>query len=435
MSSSTPHITTSTYTRSILPWLVWGLGCVFYFYEFLLQVSPSVMGNELMRDFGITGQTLGFLSGIYYYSYSPMQLPCGMLMDRFGPHRILTIATLICAISTIAFGVTDSLFMAASARFMIGLGSAFAAVGSMKLASNWFAPEKFPLLTGLMVTIGMLGAISGETPLALLVDAYGWRHTMSIMGIIGLFLAALIFLIAKDYPNSKVIKQPGEAAKQAPLLTSLSAIFKNCQLWLVAIYGGLMYMATPVFCGLWGVPFLMYKMEIAKPAAAHYISLVLIGWAIASPLWGIYSNRIGLRKPPMYIGAIGSLITCLLFIYAPIHSGLLMQTLLFLFGIFSAGFLCAFAVAKELCSRHYVATGLGFMNMINMVGVAICQPLIGYILDKYWLGDLVNGVRVYTLQAYHVGLAILPAGIFASLIILLGIKETYCHWVGDEEND
>ncbi|KTC64738.1 major facilitator superfamily (MFS) transporter [Legionella adelaidensis] len=434
MSSSTRQNTVSTaFPQSILPWIVWGLGCIFYFYEFLLQVSPSVMGNELMRDFSITSQTLGFLSGIYYYSYSPMQLPCGVLMDRFGPHRILTIATAICAISTLAFGLTDNLFMAAAARLMIGFGSAFAAVGTMKLASNWFPPERFPLLTGLMVTIGMLGAISGETPLALLVDYYGWRHTMSIMGVVGLVLAVLIFVVAKDYPDSSGVKKHEDNSDQAPMLTSLVAIFKNTQLWLVAIYGGLMYMATPVFCGLWGVPFLMYKMAIAKTVAAHYISLVLIGWAIASPLWGIYSNRIGKRKPPMYIGTVGSLITCLLFIYAPIESGLVMQALLFLFGIFSAGFLCAFAVAKELCNRHYVATGLGFMNMINMVGVAICQPFIGYVLDQYWAGDLVNNVRVYPIKAYHVGLSILPIGIFISLLILFKVKETYCHWVGDEE--
>lgn len=421
-----------SFSHSILPWIVWGLGCIFYFYESLLQVSPSVMGSELMRDFAITSQTLGFLSGIYYYSYSPMQLPCGVLMDHFGPRIMLTIATTVCAVSTIAFGVTDSLFMACVARLMIGFGSAFAAVGTMKLAANWFASDRFALLTGLMVTIGMMGAISGETPLALLIDHNGWRHSMTIMGIIGLVLASLIFIIAKDHPAS--YSKPDHALKaaaQEPMLKSLIALLRNKQLWLVATYGGLMYMATPVFCGLWGVPFLMFKMHIAKSIAANYISLVFIGWAIASPLWGIYSNRIGLRKPPMYIGAVGALITSLLFIYAPIESGWIMGALLLAFGLFSAGFLCAFSVAKELCSNHYVATGLGFMNMLNMVGIAIAQPFIGFILDKFWAGELLNNVRVYPLYAYHIGLAILPIGMFISLLILLNVKETYCHNVGE----
>lgn len=424
--STIQRTASALFPPSTLPWIVWGLGCIFYFYEFILQVSPGVMSSELMRDFGITSQTLGILSGIYYYSYSPMQLPCGILTDRFGPHRVLTIATIICAVSTIAFGMTESLFMACVARLMIGFGSAFAVVCTLKLAANWFSSDRFVLLTGLMVTIGMLGAIGGEAPLAILIDHVGWRHSMIIMGIIGLFLALLIFIVAKDHPetSSKTIGTQ-ETSTQEPLLVSLIALLKIKQLWLIATYGGLMYMATPVFCGLWGVPFLMFKMQIAKAIAASYISLVFIGWAVASPLWGIYSNCIGLRKPPMYIGAAGAFITSLLFIYAPIESGWVMQCLLFAFGFFSAGFLCAFSVVKELCNSHYVATGLGFMNMLNMVGVAIAQPFIGFILDQFWAGELVNNVRVYPLHAYHIGLAILPIGMFISLLILPYVRETY----------
>jgi len=412
---------------SIMPWMVWILGCLFYFYECLLQVSPSVMSNELMRDFSVTSQTLGILSGVYFYSYAAMQIPGGVMMDHFGPHRLLTLATVVCAVSTIAFGMTDSFFMACIARLMIGFGSAFAAVGTMKLAANWFPAQQFAFLTGLMVTIGMLGAIGGEAPLALLIDNFGWRNSMIIMGIIGLILAVLLLAIAKDTPkkyNPAVHLHPLE--KEEPLIPSLLALMKNKQLWLVAFYGGLMYMATPVFCGLWGVPFLMNKMMIAKATAANYISLVFVGWAIASPIWGIFSNRIGLRKPPLYAGCIGALICSSLFIFAPINSSLLMEILLFTFGIFSAGFLPAFTVAKELCNKKYVASGLSFMNMMNMVGIALAQPLIGYILDKMWKGELNGTVRVYPLEAYYTALSILPIGMLIALIILPKIKETYC---------
>lgn len=416
--------------KSLMPWIVWGLACLFYFYECLLQVSPGVMSNELMRDFSVTSQTLGILSGVYFYSYAAMQLPGGVLMDYFGPHRLLTLATIVCASSTIAFGMTDNFFMACIARLMIGFGSAFAAVGTMKLAANWFPAQRFALLTGLMVTIGMLGAIGGEAPLALLIDGFGWRQSMLIMGAIGLVLAVLLFFIAQDTPKNYDPEAHHHAEEEEELLMpSLMALMKNKQLWLVACYGGLMYMATPVFCGLWGVPFLMNKMMLTKAAAANYISLVFIGWAIASPLWGIFSNRIGLRKPPMYIGCVGALICSVLFIFAPISSSILMEILLFAFGIFSAGFLPAFTVAKELCNKKYVASGLSFMNMMNMIGIALAQPLIGCILDKLWQGELNGNVRVYPIEAYHTGLAILPLGMLIALIILPKIKETYCQSV------
>ncbi|VEB37144.1 major facilitator superfamily (MFS) transporter [Legionella sainthelensi] len=420
-----PESITNFGIQSIMPWMVWGLGCLFYFYECLLQVSPSVMSHELMRDFSVTSQTLGILSGIYFYSYAAMQLPGGVLMDYFGPHRLLTLATIVCAVSTIAFGMTDSFFMACVARLMIGFGSAFAAVGTMKLAANWFPAQRFALLTGLMVTLGMLGAIGGEAPLALLIDNFGWRHSMLIMGSTGLVLAVLLIFIAKDTPKSHEVTT-SHPSEEEQLIPSLLALMKNKQLWLVACYGGLMYMATPVFCGLWGVPFLMNKMMITKTTAANYISLVFVGWAIASPLWGIFSNRIGLRKPPMYIGCVGALICSLLFIFAPINRAIYMELLLFAFGIFSAGFLPAFTVAKELCNKKYVATGLSFMNMMNMIGIALAQPLIGYILDKMWEGEINGTVRVYPLEAYHTGLAILPLGMLIALIILPKIKETYC---------
>lgn len=426
-STRKPHVidTVSASSTPLLPWIVWGLGCVFYFYECLLQVSPGVMSTELMRDFSVTSHTLGILSGVYFYSYASMQLPGGVLLDYFGPRRLLTIATLICALSTVAFGLTNSFFMACLTRLMIGFGSAFAAVGTMKLAANWFPAERFALLTGFMVTLGMLGAIGGEAPLALLVDGFGWRESMLIMGALGIVIAGLIFFVTKDLPSQSVIKSLHQADED-PVFKSLMTLLKNKQLWLVACYGGLMYMSTPVFCGLWGVPFLMFKMHLAKATAANYISLVFIGWAIASPLWGIYSNRIGLRKPPMMIGAIGALICSILFIYAPITSGFILQILLFAFGVFSAGFLPAFTVAKELCDRRFVATGLSFMNMMNMLGIALAQPAIGYILDTCWDGQMANGVRVYPLEAYSIALAILPIGIFIALLILPFIRETHC---------
>ena len=416
----------STFAK-YMPWVVYSLGCLFYFYESLLSVSLSVMSTELMRDFAITSQMLGLLSGVYFYSYSAMQLPGGMLLDYFGPRRLLTIATTLCAVSTIAFGLTDHFFMACVTRALIGFGSAFAVIGTLKLAVNWFSSDKFVLLTGVMVTIGMLGGIGGEGPLAKLIEVCGWRESMLIMGGIGLIIALLIFFVTKDAPAHLIAQaNDAEEVQEEPLIRSLFALFKNKQLWLVALYGGLMYMATPVFCSLWGVSFLMLKMHIAKTAAANSISMVFVGWAIASPLGGLFSNRLGLRKPALYIACLGALATSLGFIYLPINSMWIMNTLLLCFGLFSAFFLPAFAVAKELVNKRYVATGLSFMNMMNMLGIALVQPVIGYILDKLWGGELVDSARVYPIEAYQKALVLLPGAMLIALFILPLIRETYC---------
>lgn len=417
----------STRDSHKIGWFIWLLGCLFYFYENFLQVSPSVMSHELMRAFNVTSHTLGILSGVYFYSYAAMQLPCGMLMDYFGPKRILFIATSICAISTVAFGATTYFSMACLARLMIGFGSAFAAVGTMKLASNWFKPEKFALLTGMMVTLGMLGGICGEAPQALLVDALGWRTTMTYMGSIGLALAIMIYFIVKDSPHDKGQKGPtkSQKAKEINLKDGLFSVIKNKQLWLTATYGGLIYMCTPVFCGLWGVPFLMLKLNLDKAIAANSISLVFVGWAVSSPLWGIFTNYIGRRKPALYLSAMGSLLCLIITIYLPV-SKLFIEIVLLMFGIFSAGFLPAFSIARDMCQEKYVATGLSFMNMMNMIGIAIAQPLIGYFLDLLWQGQMENQIRIYSLAAYQKSLMILPLSVTIALCIVPFIREAYC---------
>ena len=170
----------------------------------------------------------------------------------------------------------------------------------------------------------------------------------------------------------------------------------------------------------------MLKMSISKTLAANYISLVFVGWVIASPLWGIFSNYIGRRKTPMYISSIGCLISSLIFIYMPLKSHWPLELALFAFGFFSAAFLPAFSVATELCNRRYVATGLSFMNMMNMIGIALVQPAIGFLLDRAWTGTLSNDIRIYSLNAYQTSLIILPVGIFIALLILPFIRETYC---------
>jgi sugar phosphate permease len=422
--------------QSSLSWLVWSLGCLFYFYEFFLQVSPSVMEPELSRAFGITAGGFGLLGGVYFYSYSIMQIPAGVLLDRLGPHKLLTFASLICALSTLAFAHTYSFNMALVARFCIGFGSAFAAVGAMKLAANWFPPKKFALLTGLMVAIGMTGAIGGEKPLASLINFVGWRESLNYLGLIGLVLAFLIYMIAQDVPKEEIAAEENQDKKTLiqgliDVLISLKKVIKNKQLWIVALYGGLVFMATLVFCGLWGVPFLEVKYHFSKEMAATLTSLVFLGWIIGSPTWGIISDGMGKRKPPMVYGTFGALTTLSLVLYSPSLSDLTAGTLLFLFGFFSSGFLPAFSIAKEISCKQNCATALSFMNMMNMIGAAIAQPLIGRLLDTFWLHDHPQGAalitnRIYTANYYELAISILPLGILIALVLLPFIKETNC---------
>ena len=296
------------------PWVMWSLAAFFYFYEYFLQVSPGVMVPELMQAFSVHATALGSLVASYFYIYAPMQVPVGVLLDRYGPRRLTTIATALCALGCLLFGTAKILGVAQIGRLFIGFGSAFAVVSCLTIAATWFPTKRFALLTGLMVTIGMLGAITAETPLAFLVASVGWRMSMLILALVGAGLSLLMWIFVRDKSNAndKVVR-----VKQKPLFDGLRFIIKQKQNWLVALYGGLVYAPTSIFCVLWGVPFLMATYHLDRPVAAGIISMSFIGWVVGSPVGGWYSDFIGKRIPPLYMASIGAFATLAVLIYVP----------------------------------------------------------------------------------------------------------------------
>lgn len=423
----TPQQTTA---KRYIPWLMWGLGTLFYFYENFLQTSVSVIVNDLMRELKINASQMGSLSAFTLYPYAIMQIPVGILIDRYGPRRLLTIATITCALGAILFGAANTFALAAAGRALIGFGSAFAAVSCMQIAASWFSLTRFALLTGAMLTIGMLGSFVAQGPLATLIPILGWRHTIMGVGVFGVVLALIIYMIMQDrhiFENLKSHKIIGPG-----FFSGLLHIMKNKQLWIISIYGGLMFLPVPGFAGLWGVTFLMQHYSLDRMSAAFIVSMIFIGFSVGAPLLGWLSDRLERRKFPMYLGTIGSLLAIYSILYAS-HLPLSMITLLFfIFGFCISGFLPVFSVARETNPPETNATALGFVNTLNTLGGAATQLIIGILLDLRWNGVMENGARFYSTADYHFALSILPIAIAISLIFLFFVKETHCKQLTNE---
>jgi len=409
-------------------WLMWGLSAGFYFFEFMLQVSPSVMVPNLMRSFDVTARNLGLLASTYFFVYAPMQLPVGILLDRFGPRRLLLVAAMTCTLGAFLFSIATSFALAVISRGLIGFGSAFAIVGCMKVISNWFPANRFAMMLGLVVMIGMLGAVFGQAPLAILVTHFDWRHTMQILAIAGCLIVILMFFILHDHPESKIQPfEPSDTETQiAQLFKGLKLVIRNSQTWLASVYGCLMFAPTLAFAGLWGVPFLEQAYSLSPSVAAANVSLIFIGWAVGSPLAGWISDQVGRRKITMYSGTLGALVCISAVIYLPTMPIFLLQVSLFLFGVFSSGFLMAFPIVKEINPPDYNATAMGFVNTLNSFGGAILQPLVGMLLDMFWSGMTNRGAHVYSTYEYQLALSAIPMVILISLGLCFFIKETYC---------
>lgn len=397
-----------------LPWVIWGLAALFYFYEFMLQISPNVMADELQRDFAISAAAVGNLGAFYFYAYGAMQIPVGVLLDRFGPRRLTTTAVGLCAIGCFVFATTQHLLPAQIGRMLIGAGSAFAIISCFKLVANWFPHNRFAMMAGLTVTIGMLGAASGEIILAHMVEAFHWRPTIIAFGFIGIALMVLIWLIVRDAPTGASTSK--SSTKSEPLLKGLKHVVRSKQTWLTAIYAGLMFAPTIVMGAQWGNRFLTHTHDISRVYASTLTSLIYIGWAVGGPFTGFISDYMGRRKPLMIIGTIGALLSGSLLVYEPGLPIFAEGILLFLLGLFSSGFFPAFSLIKEINAPKISATALGFTNMLNTMFGAILQPFVGYMLKL-------------TNDNYTIALATLPISMLLALVILPFIKETYCKQV------
>ena len=419
--------TRTSMRAAMVPWFICALGALFYSYEYLLRMSPSVMAENLMRFYHLTGAQFGYLSGsYYYYSYVAMQILVGVMMDRFGPRRLITFACFLCASGAYLFACSDHIILAIVGRFLIGLGSAFAFVGAAKLATIWLKPRYFALMSGIIFCLGMVGAAFGDIVLRVIVDSAGWQPAMTFAAIGGLALMCIIWFVVRDtnpYFENQIHHQD---AGMPGMLEGLKLALKNRQIWLCGIVGCLLYLFLSAFAELWGPAYLAQAHGIDRVHAANANSMVFIGCAIGAPLWGLFSDFLSLRRLPIIMAAIVAIIVFCILLYVPSLSLPLIYVLLFMFGFFSSSQILIFAIAREVTSIKISGTAIGLVNMLVMIGGIVFPPAIGKILDINWTGTMVDGARIYSPHAYTLALSLLPLGIFLGIICTMCMRETHC---------
>lgn len=404
-------------------WSIWLLSALFMFYKYALEVSPSVMTGTLMKSFQINGMELGNLAACYFYAYLLLQIPAGLLLDRFGPRKTTTFAIALCATGSLIFAGADTLLVAGIGRFLTGAGAAFAAINCLKLIANWFPFRHFAFMAGLMMTLAMLGAVGGQAPLAAFIQKMEWRHAIELIGIAGLVLAALFWIVIRD-------KSPAHknetVSTSISLLTSLKQVLNNPQTWWLSLYSGFAFAPVMVFGGLWGVSFISEAFTLPHNLSAQMVSLIFIGFAIGAPFFGWYSDWLGRRRIVMLWGTIVALIAISLVIYAPGISTPLLACLLLLFGFSISSFLLCFTMVREINLPILAATAIGFMNAFDALLGAFSDPLTGHFLDSAWDGKLIDGVRIFSVIAYKTAFLTLPLYLLIALFTLHKIKETHC---------
>lgn len=407
-----------------LAWTVWGLGAALYLFGFFQRVAPGVMTSELSVEFGLTAAALGNLSAFYFYSYVAMQIPTGILADVWGPRRLLTAGAVVSGLGTLFFAFSNDVVLAGIGRLLIGGSVAVAFVGMLKLADHWFAPKQFALASGMALLMGIVGAVFAGVPLHLLVETYGWRPIMAGSAFFPILVGLGIWLVVRDDPSEKGYQShiahqpPADNKPWAHALTGLVEVFRYRNTWLLGFVPGGIVGSILAFAGLWGVPFLTTHHGMSKGDAAAVCSALLISWAIGGPVFGALSDRIGRRKP-LYIVGCGIIALCwsLLFLIPAMHKAILIALLL-ISGFASGCMIIGFAFAKESVPSHLAGTVSGVVNMGVMMGPMLLQPAVGWMLDINWGGEMVNGVKTYSLSAYQSGFSLMAFWALASFVLI-----------------
>lgn len=411
-------------TWPLLPVIAWMTGALFFFYAWVLRVSPSVIIDDLMREFSLSAAVLGNLSALYFYGYSGMQLPAGVLLDKFGPRRLMTLSALVCAGGCALFALSSNFSGLAFGRFLIGASAAFSLVGAMAVAGQWFPPHRFALLSGLAMMCGMAGGVLGQAPVSLAVGVFGWRETTLTMAAGGVIIALASWLTVRDR-----MPEPGPGAGTS-ILANLAAVLKSRQTWLNALAG--LGGTGPIlaFAGLWGVPFLSLAYDLDRTAAAGIASMMILGFGVGAPVTGWISDRTGRRKPPLIFGMALCLVSLAALVWI---SGLPLWAtvcLCFLTGFGGASQIVNFAAARESNPPHLSGTTIGIVNGLVTGAGALFQPLIGWLLDRFWDGRVLDGVRVYQISDYQWAFTALSVGTAIGLGCAIAMRETYCRPFG-----
>jgi len=400
--------------------LMWFLLISLHLITFFHRVSFNVVADLLSSEFNLTGAGLGNLAAAYTYMYVIMQIPGGILVDRLGPRRIALLTGLAMAAGSIVIGFAASPALVFLGRMLIGFGGSVVLINIFKFQASWYRPTEFATMSGFALLISTSGALLAATPLALAVGFAGWRNTFIWFGLFTVAVALICWLLVRDTPGSRFSNLQIACSDcgniDEPALISFSAVatvLSNRRLWLpfminFGVYGGFI-----VFAGTWGVSYLVHGYGISVEQASGFMVFAYLGYMIGAPAAGAISDRTGSRRLPAIVLAGCSVLFW--FTLAAWPGGILPLWLIYglstLVGLGGAATVLSFPMAREVSISGHTGLVTATVNLGVFLGMAVLQPLFGYVLDKNWAGLIIYGARIYPLEAYRQGF--LVALIFA----------------------
>ena len=403
--------------QKLLPYLVCFSASLFFAYELVQFHMMNAISPYLMKDLQMGATSFGKLCATYLLADVIFLLPAGIILDRFSTRKVILAALLCCIVGTFGFSFAHTFREAALCHFLSGIGNAFCFLSCMMLIARWFSKEKQALIIGLVITVGMLGAVFAQYPVSLIAELFSWRSALIADAAIGLGIFALIYLFVHDGPKT-------ESTETAlPFWTGVKRSVLNLQNILCGLYTCFMNMPLMVLSAVWGSLFLTQVHGINLAKASFIAGMIGTGTIIGSPLYGYLSNKTQNKKSWMSLGSITSIAIMVLIMFLPHPSELTLTTLFFLLGLASSSQVLGYPLITESSPKELTGTSMGIAAVIIMGLPMLFQPLSGLLLDLNWQGTMQNGAPLYSHANYIIAFALFPIGFALSFLSTYLIKE------------
>ncbi|MFC6988514.1 MFS transporter [Haloplanus sp. GCM10025708] len=409
--------------RNSRRWLFWTLLAVGFFFLSFYRVSSGVLVGELTQAFDATATELGLLHASFFYIYAALQLPAGLLTDRYGPRAVAGTGVLVMSVAAAGFAFAGSLAAGFLARALVGLGGSVLYVAILGFCANWFRADEFATMNGVTIAVAALGGVAATTPLALAVDVVGWRDAVLATAGCSALGGVAILAFVRDAPDGR---DTGSAPDLRTVLSRSRTVVRRRDTW---VLGGILFLVLGTnftVLGLWGVPYIVHVYDASVARASAYVLAGNVGLLLGSPFMGWLSDRTASRTGIVVVST--AAFAAAYGLIAALGKPPLLAVGAILFGstFVQGGIVLVYTVGKERHPAEAGGTISGAINSMGYAGAAVVPALMGGALDAFWTGAMVDGTRVYSLLGYRVafGVAALAGGGAFALALFLHRRAT-----------
>jgi len=402
-------------------WLIFAVCSSLFLMSLFYRASSAIIAPQLMKDLKLTHEDLGLLGAAFFYTFALVQFPLGPVLDRLGPRITIAGLNLLATLGAIVFARAGSMAGGVLGRGLLGLGMAANLMGPLKLFTIWFPPNRFATMSGLLLSLGTLGSLAATSPLALMVEALGWRGSFYTLAAVNVLLVLFIIIIVRDTPEGHGVQlADNQRTSVSPWLGALKLVFSSWSYWAISLSAFIRYGSYVAIQALWAGPFLMEYLRLPTITAGNLLFLLSLGFIIGSPCGGLLSDDLlKSHKKTVILGSTLSAFLAASFSLwkAPVHI-LLLGTVFFSLGFFNSFGQVIYAHIKELMPSEMSASAMTAVNFFTMMGGGVFIHMLGSIMQRF------GGAAAHEGHAYSVAFLVCAAGYSIATMLYFTTKES-----------